>query len=98
MRCKVAFSCGHTGYMQIGGDERARAGRIRWMEENGICPKCYTKRLNEERSEGCDEVTMPYSEYKMYHEGCETKKGSYHKKNKPVTVFIPRRLYDQDEK
>ena len=66
MRCKVAFSCGHTGYMQIGGDERARAGRIRWMEENGICPKCYTKRLNEERSEGLSLIHISLVEFVLF--------------------------------
>lgn len=37
----------------------------------------------------CIETEMPYSEYKSSYSGCKTKKDSYNKTAKTITVYIP---------
>lgn len=37
----------------------------------------------------CIETEMKYSEYKANYSGCKTKKDSYDKANKTITVYVP---------
>ena len=52
------------------------------------------KKMNEEKSENCEEVRMSYREYKENYADCKTKSGSYDKEEKTIVVYIPK----QEEK
>lgn len=48
---KVRFACGHTATIQLFGKEADRQRKIKWYEENGLCPDCYRAMKEEEKKE-----------------------------------------------
>ncbi|MGI6117852.1 MAG: hypothetical protein ACOYBC_05625 [Bilifractor sp.] len=47
----VTFSCGHTATIQLFGKEADRQRKIKWFEENGLCPECYRAQKEAEKKE-----------------------------------------------
>ena len=43
----VKFACGHTAEIQLFGKESERQIKIKYFEENGMCPSCYKKQQEE---------------------------------------------------
>lgn len=41
MKYEVTYSCGHTGWIDIGGKGAEREKRINYLEHHGLCPDCY---------------------------------------------------------
>ena len=38
---EVTFSCGHTGTVSLFGKNTDRENKLKWYEEQGLCPECY---------------------------------------------------------
>ena len=89
MREKITFSCGHEGYVTLRGTEWQQKGKLRYYEEQGLCRRCYNKKVNDAVSEGCRPVRMPYWKFKEDYPGREVKLGSYRKKDKSIIVYLP---------
>lgn len=53
---EVNFICGHTATVQLFGKEIDRQKRIRWMEEHSICPSCYKKQLEDDRTKAAEKA------------------------------------------
>ena len=94
MKYSVIFSCGHAEEVQIYGKAEERERKIKYFGKSGLCPECYKKKMNEEKSENCEEVRMSSREYKENYADCKTKSGSYDKEEKTIVVYIPK----QEEK
>lgn len=60
-------------------------------DQEWLCPDCYAAEKDAKAADGCDEVTMSYSEYKNKYADCKTKAGSYNKENKTIVVYVPRK-------
>lgn len=41
MKYTVTYSCGHTHEVQLYGKTADRERKIKWMEEQAVCPDCY---------------------------------------------------------
>lgn len=52
----VTFSCGHTVTISLYGKESDRQRKIKWYEENGLCPDCYKKQIEESRKAAAEEA------------------------------------------
>ena len=46
---EVKFSCGHVERVQLYGAEKERANKIKFFEENGMCPACYREYMQEKK-------------------------------------------------
>lgn len=51
----VDFACGHTGSIQLYGNDERRKNRIEYLEQFGICPTCYKKEQEAAREKKCAE-------------------------------------------
>lgn len=89
MKYEVKFSCGHVHTVELFGKYSDRKRKIEYFERYGICPDCFMEQKNIENSIGCEEVEMSYREYKLNHEDCKTKSGSYNKATKTIVVYVP---------
>lgn len=89
MKYTVKFSCGHEDRVDLVGKYVDRERKIRWYEESGLCYECYRAMKEAQKSEGCAEVRMHYSEYKNNYAACETRADSYDKKTKTIIVYVP---------
>lgn len=85
MKYDVTFSCGHEQEVQLFGKTSERERRISYLGKYCICDAC----KEAEKSKNCTAVEMLYSEYKNKYDGCQTKSGSYDRKTKTITVYIP---------
>lgn len=63
---EVTYSCGHTGVVNLCGKTADRENKLRWYEEQALCPACYEKALmearekqNEECKERAAELELP---------------------------------------
>lgn len=86
----VRFSCGHEERIELFGKTSEREKRIAYYEERGICPACYREKKEIEKSIGCDEIEMPYRDYKLLYAACKTKAGSYNGITKTIIVYVPK--------
>ena len=50
MKYEVKFSCGHTATVELFGKTKDRERKIKYFEEQGICPCCYKKQQEAERA------------------------------------------------
>lgn len=82
---EVKMACGHTHTVELFGKTSDRERKIKWLEENGICPECKAK----EAAQGCEEIEMHYGEYKKNYSECETKPNSYNAETKTIIVYVP---------
>lgn len=82
---EVKMACGHTHTVELFGKTSDRERKIKYLEENGICPECKAK----EAAQGCEEIEMNYGEYKKNYSECKTKPNSYNAKNKTIVVYVP---------
>ncbi|MGN0488028.1 MAG: hypothetical protein ACI4HO_02065 [Ruminococcus sp.] len=82
---EVKMACGHTRTVELFGKTSDRERKIKWLEENGICPDCKAK----ENAQDCEEIEMLYGEYKKNYSDCKTKPNSYNAKTKTIVVFVP---------
>ena len=57
-KCKVTYSCGHEGVLQLHGRMAERERRIKWYEERGLCPECYSAKAERERQEATDRAVQ----------------------------------------
>ena len=58
MKYSVMFSCGHAEEVQIYGKAEERERKIKYFGKSGLCPECYKKKMNEEKTEKeAEEVT-----------------------------------------
>lgn len=89
MKYDITYSCGHTCRTNILGKTAERERKIKYYEEYSLCPECYRKMKNEEKSIGCIEVEMKYADYKKEYADCKTKTGTYNKSEKTIVVFVP---------
>lgn len=87
----IKFACGHTHTIELYGPTSERERKIKYLEEQGICPIC----KEAEKAADCEEVEMLYSEYKKNYSDCKTKANSYDKKQKTIVVYVPKK--DEDE-
>lgn len=46
----VTYSCGHSGIVELVGKGSERERKIKFFEECGLCPECYKKKKQEEKS------------------------------------------------
>ena len=91
MKYDVRFSCGHESKIELFGKTTDRERKISYFEKYGLCPCCYKEQMEKEKSEGCKEVEMHYSEYKKNYSECKTKAGSYDKVKKTIVVYVPQK-------
>ena len=56
MKTKVAFACGHEGWIDVMGDKRQRERDI-YAAEHGVCEDCRNARI-EKANEGLAELTI----------------------------------------
>lgn len=89
MKYNIRMSCGHEDTINLIGKSEIRERKIKHFEEYGLCKKCYAEEQNKNNSNGCNEVQMPYSEYKQNYSEYKTKIGSYCDKDKTVVVYVP---------
>lgn len=89
MKYWVNFSCGHTEQVELFGKQTDRYRTIEYWEQRGICSKCYREQKDMENAVGCNEVRMPYREYKTEYPNCKTKAGSYDGEAKTIIVYVP---------
>ena len=82
----VKFSCGHEETIDLFGPVKERESKIAYFEKRGLCRECYEK----EQNKNCNEVEMPYSEYKNKYANCKTKANSYNKASKTIIVYVPK--------
>lgn len=82
---EVKMACGHIHTVELFGKASDRERKIKWLEENGICPDCKAK----EAARGCEEIEMHYGEYKKNYSNCKTKPNSYNAETKTVVVYVP---------
>ena len=85
MKYNVVYSCGHEGTAELFGKTNDRMYILDQLRTYGLCPDCEEK----EKAKGCQEVTMKYAEYKNKYPHCDTKRDSYDKINKTITVYVP---------
>lgn len=64
MKYTVDMSCGHKEEINLIGKNEERKKKIRYYEKYGLCKKCYAEKINQDNSNGCNEVKMPYADYK----------------------------------
>lgn len=89
MKYYIQFSCGHKATVELFGKSADRDKKIRYFEEQGVCPDCYREQKEIERTIGRHEVVMPYKEYKEKYPNFPTKNGSYNFVSKTIVVYIP---------
>lgn len=51
MKYNIKFSCGHTAEIQLFGKFEEREKKIKYYEEEGICPECYKALKEKEKKE-----------------------------------------------
>jgi hypothetical protein len=81
MKVEITRACGHVETVEIFGKNSEREKKIKWYESTD-CIDCYN-------SIGCQEVEMPYKDYKNNYADCKTKKDSYNKDEKTIIVYVP---------
>ena len=59
MKDYVTYSCGHTGEVQLFGSNKDRERKIKWYEEEALCPECYKKQQEERGKELAAEYNLP---------------------------------------
>ena len=89
MKYDVKFSCGHEEVVELFGKTADREKKIDYFQKFGICSCCYKEQKEIEKSIGCQEVEMPYREYKTKYSACKTKAGSYNGEIKTIVVYVP---------
>jgi hypothetical protein len=47
----LTYQCGCEGRVQLCGPNRSRQSRLKWLEDNHICPECFEKQRAREREE-----------------------------------------------
>lgn len=82
----VTFSCGHQERRELFGKMQGRYSTIEYWENYGICSQCWLA----EQNANCDEVEMPYSEYKNRYASCRTKPKTYDCRTHLITVYVPK--------
>lgn len=90
MKYTVTRACGHEETVQLYGTNKERESKIKWMEST-VCTACYRSEQDAEAAKKCDEIEMPYREYKQDYADCRTKSGSYNKETKTIIVYVPRK-------
>lgn len=51
MKYTITYKCGHTGTVELFGNERERARKIAWYSENYDCPECNAAKREAEAQE-----------------------------------------------
>lgn len=92
MKYDVKFSCGHIQTVYLFGKTEEREKKIKYFEKYCVCQECYDQQKNIENSDGCEEVEMPYREYKTNYSECNTKAGSYNGDTKTIIVYVPSKI------
>ena len=59
MKDYVTYSCGHTGEVQLFGTSKDRERKIKWYEEEALCPECYKKQQEERGKALAAEYNLP---------------------------------------
>nr|DAO36047.1 MAG TPA: hypothetical protein [Caudoviricetes sp.] len=49
MKYDVTYTCGHIATIQLYGKTSEREERIKWLEDNCVCPECYKAQKEAER-------------------------------------------------
>ena len=85
MKYWVKRKCGHEEQIELFGKTSERDYLLE-KESHKLCRECYEK----EQNKNCNEVEMPYSEYKNNYSNCKTKANSYNKASKTIIVYVPK--------
>lgn len=89
MKYDIKFSCGHEHQIELFGKTSDRERKIAYFENFGVCPDCYREQKNIENTIGCEEIEIPYKDYKQNYPSCRTKAGSYNGETKTIIVYVP---------
>ena len=89
MKYIVDMSCGHKGEVNLIGKNEEREKKIRYYKQYGLCKNCYAEKINQDNSNGCNEIKMPYADYKNLCPEYKTKRNSYCTDDKTVVVYVP---------
>ena len=60
MKCKVTYSCGHQGQVEVFGRSKDRESKLNWYKNKAVCPACYKAQKEAEiakASEGLAQLT-----------------------------------------
>jgi len=85
MKYWIKRTCGHEEQIELFGKTSERDYLLE-KESHKLCRECYEK----EQNKNCNEVEMPYSEYKNKYANCKTKANSYDKAKKTIIVYVPK--------
>lgn len=58
----VKYSCGHTARTEFAGPWKERDKKREWLEEYGLCPKCYKESMEMVRKEKLSQVQVEFPE------------------------------------
>ena len=58
----VKYSCGHTARTEFVGQWKERDKKREWLEEYGLCPKCYKESMEMVRKEKLSQVQVEFPE------------------------------------
>lgn len=52
----IVYSCGHAGEVELYGKEEERRRKIKWYEDEGVCPECYKAQREEAERKQVEEA------------------------------------------
>ena len=58
----IKYSCGHTARTEFAGPWKEREKKREWLEEYGLCPKCYKESMEMVRKENLSQVQLEFPE------------------------------------